>query len=91
VLALRQEVSYTHGKAVVFNRFTQLYLSVDEIERSRLCLNRVLLIARDLGDRTGEASALFGLGLARHREERLNNSESTMIHTLVWPGTSAIG
>ena len=37
---------------------------------------------RDTGDPIGEAYALYGLGIVRHREGRLDNAETTQLQAL---------
>jgi tetratricopeptide (TPR) repeat protein len=45
-------------------------------------LNRVLESVRQIGDRIGEAHALYGLGVVRRKEGRLDTAEATLQHAL---------
>jgi len=42
----------------------------------------VLESVRQIGDRIGEAHALYGLGVVRRREGRLDTAEATLLHAL---------
>jgi tetratricopeptide (TPR) repeat protein len=66
----------------VVTRFAELYISTDQIELAHQSLNRVLLIVRDIGDRIGEANALYWLGVVRQRAGRLDNADTTLRHAL---------
>ena len=61
-------------------RFADLYLGEDQVSEAHRMLNRVLLIVRDIGDRIGEAHALYGVGLVRLRTGRLDNAKATLQH-----------
>ena len=81
-LACCQQVKYLRGEAQVLNRFAELHLFVNQVEQAHQALNRVLLIVRDIGDRIGEAHALYRLGVVRQRSGRLDNAETTLQHAL---------
>ena len=61
-------------------RFAELYLGENQVEQAHQALNRVLLIVREIGDRIGEAHALYGVGVVRQRTGRLDNAEATLQH-----------
>lgn len=73
-LAICHEVRCARVEAQVLYRFADLHLSCDDIASAREAVHRTLRTVRDLGDRIGEAYALYTLGIVRHREGRLDNA-----------------
>jgi tetratricopeptide (TPR) repeat protein len=76
------EVCCPRVEAQVCYRSAELYLGTDQIGNARQELHRVLRLVRDLGDRIGETYTLYGLGVVRLREGRLDNAETTLRHTV---------
>ncbi len=60
----------------------ELELLTGQVANARQLLNSVLDTVREIGDRIGEAHALYGLGMVRRREGRLETAETTLAHAL---------
>jgi DNA-binding SARP family transcriptional activator len=81
-LAIIRETPCARVEAQITYRFAELYLESERIELARDSLTRVLLNVRAIGDRIGEAYALYGLGVVRHREGRLDLAQDSLMHAL---------
>jgi DNA-binding SARP family transcriptional activator len=82
-LDLCARANYRRGVAQVESRFAELYLSTGQVVRARQTLTRVLATVQQLRDRSGEAHALYWLGLTRRREGQTDTAEATLVNALV--------
>ncbi len=82
-LALCRGVHYLRGEAqVVGPGSPSCTCAPARSLQARQALHSVLRTVREIGDRIGEAHALYGLGVVRRREGRLDSAEATLVHAL---------
>ncbi|MBV9450226.1 MAG: tetratricopeptide repeat protein [Streptosporangiaceae bacterium] len=81
-LALCRQADYPRCEAQMMAQYAELYLCAGDALLARQALHQVLRRVREIGDRMGEAHALYGLGRVRYREGRLDSAEATLTHAI---------